>query len=142
MLVAVDLIKEICDFFSTDIKYMNLKRENVKIVTDAIQEQIIENILKEKARNIATARLLINRVIKTDIISSENKSLLVKLGAVLKEYDDVFIKSYVDYSSELDAFMKGPFKNLLEDLFKRKEFNYCKDLHNARSIFVQWKKKF
>lgn len=101
--------------------YLNKGRRKLKILVDALMEQIIENKIGKKPRNVLDARRLINLELKKTVIKSADRSVLSSLGGLLSYYDILSDKSYIDYSDELKEIMNDHLRGLLIILCRHPE---------------------
>jgi hypothetical protein len=92
-------------------RYFNNKRKEIKILVDSLTEQIVEELIGEKPRHALNARQLINKA-HGNLVGQEDVALLDELAAVLKQYDVLDDKSYIDHSRKMDDLLNGALRKL------------------------------
>jgi hypothetical protein len=92
-------------------KFFNAKRKETKILVDSLTEQIVEELIKEKPRHALNARQLINQA-RGKVLGNEDIVLLDELASVLKQYDVLDDKSYIDHARKMEDLFNGALRKL------------------------------
>lgn len=106
-------------------------RKKIKILFDSLFEQIIENLLGQKASGFMHARLILNTALKGTIKGNGNRLVIRNLAKALQPYDQVFSRNYVDTSQDLEDFIDELLWPLLRNISKHpkmQKFSICKGI--------------
>lgn len=101
------------------IEELKIKKLDFKIIIDSLTEQIIQYIFHLKPNGIINAREIIN---KNDLFKLHKQDRIVAeaLNAVLKDYNEVFTKQYIDISDRINNFIDDALLNLSKALLNHK----------------------
>ena len=130
MIVAIEIFPELyevyLDCFVTSGKKRALgtiqkNRKKIKILVDTIYEQTIENLFDQKPRNYLSARKILNDN-KHCVINDFDRSLLDDLSLVLRDYDVLIDKHYVDHTDKLSYLLSCSLKKLCLKLCSHSAF--------------------
>lgn len=126
MLVSEDLFEPLLDIYRAHNeavekdKFLNNKRKPIKIIVDTLWEQIVESLFEIKPTNHLDARRIINSN-KYMLTDDEDISVVDSLADVLKGYDVLNEKSYIDHSEQLHDILLVSLRRLCINLSEHKE---------------------
>lgn len=96
---------------NTKEHFYNKNRKKIKVLVDALSEQLVEELLGSKPRNALDARKIINSEL-VRIKIKEDIALLEALQAVLKQYEVLSDKAYIDHSRKMEDVFNGAMRDL------------------------------
>lgn len=110
--------------------FIKNNRKNIKILTDSLWEQILFSIFAATPRSYTDARLIINENIdKLEI--AEDIAIANAMLAVLKEYDALIEKSYINITDKIKPILAISLRRLCLCLTQHrdhKNFGYAMTL--------------
>ncbi|RJG18454.1 hypothetical protein D4A39_08275 [Alcanivorax profundi] len=117
MPVSEGILTEISSLYygfknSADVAdYLFKNRKEIRIISDSLWEQSVENIFGVKPKNYLHAMQIINKN-KHEISDQEDIAVVNALHEVLLEYDVIIDKRYIDISKSLLPLFVGDLKRL------------------------------
>lgn len=109
-----------------------INRKEMKVIVDSINEQLCNYFFQQKPSGQRT-RSLINKNMH-GFSNQEDKEILIALDAVLREYPNVFSKTYSDHNSNFDEFMKNEMKKLCKALTEHSIFRNDDNAKRLRGL--------
>jgi hypothetical protein len=91
--------------------FIRKNRKKLKILIETLAEQLVETYFGSKPKNIPTAVLLINTHIST-LLDADDARVIGSLGAVLKHYEVLADKSYINHKPKLEPLLRNEIKSL------------------------------
>lgn len=117
MPVSKDIFLELTSLYygythaDDESKYLANQRKKIKVISDSLWEQTLENIFHEKPRNNTAALRMINRK-REALTNNDDINVVNAVYGLLKDYDAVTDKMYIDIAKKLSPFFVGPLKRL------------------------------
>jgi hypothetical protein len=99
------------------------KRKKINIIIDSIIEQLCSFYFGITTKGHQHLRLIINKKIET--FNEEDKVVLKTLNAILRDYSNVFSKSYSDHEKDLNKFLQNELKDFCIAISEHSSF--CHD---------------
>jgi len=136
MLVTDSLLIQIHSIFSGFVTirtneqgdFLQRNRKKLKILIETITEQLVASYFKKGFVNVPTALLLINTRIQ-ELTDRDDVSLFESLQSVLRHYEILADKSYIDHKPKLEPLFRKEIKILCMNIALHKEF--VKNAHAA-----------
>lgn len=95
--------------------FLKQNRKHIKILTDSLWEQIVSNLFKIHPRNHTDAHFILNKE-KHKLTSPEDLRVAEALLDVLRNYDILIDKNYIDAVKKVDLLLTKSLKNLCINL--------------------------
>ena len=105
---------------SDQVEYIKKNRKIIRVLVDSLWEQIVVNLFSMQPRNYTDARSILNTRLN-QLTHSEDVAVAQAMLDVLKEYDALIEKSYIDLTNRIKPILVVSLRRLCFSLTQHRD---------------------